>query len=436
MSQINRFSIIILVLALSLRVFAYVYTGDWNNPWQHMPCEEITIGMHIAEGRGFACPFASTADDALRLKSAHTAPGYPILLGACFSIFGKSNYVIACRIAQLAGCLFGAITIFILARVAYREFGVIAGGVTGILGAIIPPLVHRSYYLWNTSIVMFAVGVFVCLSRSKAFSHISFSHIIIGLLAGIFSLFNPVVAPFYFLCIILIAYQKTDVIKRIQYIILAFMMWSIVITPWTIRNYIAFNKLVPIRHNYGLEFWIGQLPDGNGSPPSCLKRPQCYRHPSMDPRETALINKMGESDYYSMKMQEGVRLVKEDKCGFIRRTINKIVFYWFGELSCSPLDNISGMQKVIMAIIKFAVQLSIIILAVIGIRKDANRCAAFAGIALLLLVPIPYYLSHVMDIYRIPILLLLVFWAGNGVQYLMCKYNFIPERFLSKMELC
>ena len=33
------------------------------------------------------------------------------------------------------------------------------------------------------------------------------------------------------------------------------------IVPWTARNYAAFGQLVPVKSNFGLEFWLGNNPD-------------------------------------------------------------------------------------------------------------------------------------------------------------------------------
>jgi len=36
---------------------------------------------------------------------------------------------------------------------------------------------------------------------------------------------------------------------------------SLVLIPWTARNYAAFGRLVPIKDNFGLELWLGNNPD-------------------------------------------------------------------------------------------------------------------------------------------------------------------------------
>ena len=39
----------------------------------------------------------------------------------------------------------------------------------------------------------------------------------------------------------------------------------LVILPWTLRNYVHFQKIIPISNNGGINFWIGNNPRANGN---------------------------------------------------------------------------------------------------------------------------------------------------------------------------
>src|SRR6185436_6102202 len=80
-----------------------------------------------------------------------------------------------------------------------------------------------------------------------------------------------------------------------------------IIAPWTIRNYAAFGRWVPIRTGAGVQFWIGNPPISHG----WLDQPAFAVHPYANPSERALMLQIGEPAYDDLVFERFERATLE-----------------------------------------------------------------------------------------------------------------------------
>ena len=104
------------------------------------------------------------------------------------------------------------------------------------------------------------------------------------------------------------------------------LLWFVTVSPWVIRNTLAFHRAVPIRNNFGLELWLGNLPSSDGS-----VRSDQWAHPMDSEAERAKVIAMGEDAYMRQKSFEAIQQIRGAPTRFAYLTFRRILLYWLGE---------------------------------------------------------------------------------------------------------
>ena len=390
--------LLIVLVAIVLRV-AYV---AWN--WSRHPAvigyEADNLAISLLAGKGFSSPFGVAS-----CPSAWLTPVYPLIVAVIFKLFGP--YSNLSRGVQVGlNELFSALTcipIFLIGtRIGGRRLAVTAS----LLWAIFPiaqlvPLIA----LWYTSLSAFLMawtvwGTMAVLDSQRYRDWIGY-----GLLWGLGIMTNAAVfsiVPFFLAWLILVRYRPLRSLHSAWMPFIALVTIAVSCAPWTVRNYIAFGKLVPFRSNFGAELWYYNIP--------------VAKHPSLDTSERALFGKMGERAYTQDRGDRATRwvltLAQTNPPGLLRNLGNRFVGMWIGD--AHPLNDISknGFNS--------AVDLLLCSLAIAGLVMLA-RCSHeyfWLFISALFAFPLVYYLTTASDIYRHPIDPLLIVLSAYPLSYL------------------
>jgi hypothetical protein len=213
--------------------------------------------------------------------------------------------------------------------------------------------------------------------------------ILLGFIAGAVVLLNPALAPLLLASSIWIRLVNLS-IPRISISVAVFI---VVLAPWTIRNYEALHRLVPVRDNFGMELFIGNHPGMSGEADFTKD------FPTADPRQ---YSQLGEVHYMDLKQHEAVEFIREYPTQFTRRFFRRFVGFWT-EPSFVPWVFIS-------------------ILSSIGVTMATFRTSSRdIGIFLLIvfsIVPATYYLTHFWPTYRLPIEPLILLAAASAIHQL------------------
>ena len=421
----SRFVVVSLV-ALALRSLQVAANGSWSDPLRGQPTEEVRIAQHLAEGRGFATPFDWGRTAGLS-ASAHSPPGYPFLLAGLIRATGSGRVDsrLPYRIALALGALAGSIAVGVLAMAGGRVAGHRGFWAAGVVATAWPTLITQSGILWDTPFAMLAIasGAFMVAGPARPPGLSARRCLAFGTFGGLASLFNPTVAPF------LAASTATRLAfagRSIRPWLLVGMTWFLCLVPWTARNTLAFHRWIPIRSNAGLELWLGNLEDADGSSRSTM-----HRHPMDDPAERDRVARIGEGDYMREKMGQASALITNDLGRFARRTWRRVLLYWFGDVTRpTRLLGVTFAMPFGINLPKLAPNALLLILSLIGLARwqpPAGRWALGFGI---LVLPLPYYLTHVSPNYRAiadPLLCLLA-----GVAIARCMEWASPRRSVSE----
>ncbi len=204
------------------------------------------VAMNIARGYGFVVNPGDPATE--------KPPVYMYLLSLLYFIFGHQYWAIRVVQAILSSVI--CIFIYLIGKNIKNEN---TGKIASIFFIFDPLLTQiSSWYLSQIPYITFEIiAIYYMLKIQKEFSY-KYA-VIIGLLLGLASLTISYSSPFFYPFLLLwvfLIYKKnlSNIFKTFTTIIF---ILTIIISIWTIRNYIVFKEFIPISTAGGLRFWGG-----------------------------------------------------------------------------------------------------------------------------------------------------------------------------------
>jgi 4-amino-4-deoxy-L-arabinose transferase-like glycosyltransferase len=185
------------------------------------------------------------------IPSAFWPPLYPFTLAGIIALFGTQ--LVTARIIQ---AIWGAIPPVVLAWIALKNLGRKEAWLVGFGLAFYPFLIYFGTWL-------IADGLFILLLAMVFFSaakfHLSGSIrwlVLMGIFLGLATLAKPTAlfyAPLLALWVML-SPQGVRIKKRIGYAFALTLATLVIVLPWTLRNYLAFDQFVLVSTNGGYTF--------------------------------------------------------------------------------------------------------------------------------------------------------------------------------------
>lgn len=359
-----------------------------------------SIGRSLAETGVFGNPYKVPTG-----PTAHGAPFYPYLLSLIFQWLGYGGGARAAVLVGATGCT--ALSLALLPWLAVRAgIPAIVGGAAGLFGALLPfrAITELSWEV-PYAVCGWIVAVVVTLGWLRRPD--TRNSLLCGATWG--ALFW--VAPQLVGCFVLVLAASFRVIGRqraLRAAPLAALAAGVLILPWIVRGHRELGGWFFVRSNLGLELAISNFP---GARPDYLSNCEAnapmnfcsQRHPFTSREEAMLVRQMGELPYHRARMREAMASISSDWPAFTRRTLARIVQFWFTPSGGLPW--------------KDAVLYPITLLAFYGAWRMLTRSPALGWIAVSCLVayPLPYYFINVMTRYIVPLSWLLYFLAFYAV---------------------
>ena len=292
-----------------LRVLSQLLpTQAWTGFYRYN--EPSHIAWALVSGFGFSAPWPNTPVAA----TAQQPPLYPFLLAAIFKFAGAYSYL-SLWIAGGLNAVFSALTAVMILRVAKRDFGI----ATAILAAWVWSCwlyeAVVSIRLWESSLsaLLLMLGMFWVWELADSLQ--VWRWLLLGALAGIAALNNTTllaVFPFFWLWL-WVKYRRHGR-SCYKQLLASIAICVLTLLPWTIRNYVAFHRIMPIRDNFGLELWVGlELMEDSWRAPIFIKD-----FPLRDPTE---YNRMGEISFMENKRQMALNFIRQHPREYARMVI-------------------------------------------------------------------------------------------------------------------
>ncbi|MEO8726657.1 MAG: hypothetical protein ABI383_11120 [Acidobacteriaceae bacterium] len=407
----------IFVAALCLRLIAmtvghtYRFSHDMDDfgfGW-----ETGRIARAIATGRGFSDPLQGHTG-----PTAWIAPLYPYLLAGIFKVFGV--YTLLSSWVDLAiNCLFSALNAVVIYRVAERLFWRSAALWSAWIWAAFPYAWYWAiHWQWETSLATLLLSCAVLLAmRIAGVGRGEFHNplrpqelgpqtvprelvprrrdwILFGAVNGLIALTNPSVL-LWLPCAgvwALLKDRKREGWRRAgTSATLAGLIFVAMLAPWVTRNWMVFHKLIPVRGNFWVEFHLGNTHGADGLW-------AWWMHPSHNGDELKRYRELGEVGYVARAKALTTAEIARDPRHFAYACLCRVIYFWY---DTPRIDNDLGVFSQVRNLL-FAFS-SLVAFLGAGLMVRRRRRGAFLLVALLITVPLVYYLTFPHPRYRAPL---------------------------------
>ncbi len=266
----HSFAFVIFTAAVVLRILFIFYQGI------HLTSDELdyyNLAMNIVHGNGFSVENG--------LPTAYRPPAYPYFLSVLFTLHNSVYFI---EIMQAVIESISGLLLFIIGKKIFSER---AGLTAMIVWSLFPSSIIMPSQLLSETLYVFLLLIFV-VSTIHDKSNKIFPAVGIGIISGALILLKPQTI-LVLIILALYAIMKRKDYSRIKTGMFVTLGILLIIAPWIIRNKIIFDEYL-ITTNGGINFWIGNNSEANGS----------YKIPSIDP--------LSSIDNEAKRNSEGYRL--------------------------------------------------------------------------------------------------------------------------------
>jgi 4-amino-4-deoxy-L-arabinose transferase-like glycosyltransferase len=352
------------------------------------------VGRALATGRGFADPFMAPSG-----PTAWFPPLYPLLIGGVFKVFGVYSELSA-FVLFTVNSLFSAATALAIYQIGVRCFDRRVALWSAWLWALYPAAMqYATHWVWDMAVTTCLFAFILVLALKARGIGQTEPQQTAGLWAGfgflwaLVALLNSSLLLFLPFCGLWMAWpERRRILPAIGRAALAGFIFCACLAPWMIRNYRVFHVFIPIRANFGAEFYAGSLESNNGFPygPSvAIFEPtpdmQSYEH-------------LGEIAFSRERARLASEMNRAHPERFRAYTLKRIWFYWAGVPH--PIEK--------SLIVELGREVNYCILSLGGLLGLAlalkrHRPASILFAAAFFFLPLTYYIVTVQARFRAPI---------------------------------
>jgi hypothetical protein len=378
--------VLIFSVALILRVgaIAIFHTYEFPGDKYSMGFETGGIARSIASGHGFGSPFRTLSG-----PSAWLAPLYPYFVAGVFKTFGIYSETSAFAIFVI-NSIFSALTCVPIFLIGRRMFGAKVGRMSAWAWALAPPAMFwATHWVWETAVSAFLLTWLIWETIKLAERESIYPWLRLGALWGVVALTNPSLLSFLPMSLgyPLWLRQRAGKEWATRGIVFGLLLMNI-ITPWLIRNAIVFHYPIFIRPNLWAEVSFGNVAGADGTWFARV-------HPSMNTRESAAYDLMGEVQYVQWKKLQVMQFIRANPKIFLSLCVRRFYLFWSGYSEPNqPLRWLWAAGWSLFTVLAFA-----------GLGQAFRRSVAGAAILawVLLVYPIAYYVTFAFARYKHPI---------------------------------
>ena len=394
-----------------LRFFPPFQPGFNGNCNQLLGGEYINIGRAVAAGRGYADPFGQPTG-----PTAWMPPALPTLLaGLLWAFDGNRCAVMTVMILFQDLSLIGTgLLVLVLADRTAGRLGV----VVGFGGCLVALLVHFFRCFLTTSdlgVTLAALDLLIvglCWGRPLRGWVMAVGW---GAFGGLCALINPIVGLTW-LVLSLAAGRRPGGRSRVAVAVLAA---GVTVSPWVVRNYLVFNRLIPVKSNLAYELYQSQCLQTEGAlRATTINANHPNDHP--DGPEGRPYKDLGEMAFLDRKGEAFADTVRARPGDFARRVGARFLAATLVYEPFAPLEEESPAWLWVNRLahpLPFAALLVLLHTA----RRAPLQRTQWAAIGVYTVYLLPYIGMSYYDRYAAPLFgvkVLLVVWAADR---LLCR---------------
>jgi 4-amino-4-deoxy-L-arabinose transferase-like glycosyltransferase len=278
------------------------------------------LAAHIAAGAGFRSPF----HDVDTGPSAWVAPVYPYLVAAVFRLFGAYSPASAVILLGLQ-CAMAAATGVVIYKLGVRTLGERIGFWAAVIWTC-SPIFFRwpTSLIWDFSASAFLLALSLVMTLDTGEKGTSGRWLRLGGIWGLMALTNPALLTLLPFSLLHAAWENRKVgVRFSRGLAYTVILFSVLISPWLIRNFLVFHRPVFLRDNYWFEFSMGNYHYSNGMGWS-------GKHPDVNPLYLNQVAKLGELGFIDLHKREALNFVRKYPGEFADLTLHRVLWFWDG----------------------------------------------------------------------------------------------------------
>ena len=408
---------LMMLVALALRL-GYMWQFQNIHPRQGVSVipflfESGNIAHSLATGHGFSSPF--------RVDTGPTAwmtPLFPLLLAGIFRIFGAYTFHAwaATVLLNISSCTLACVPIYYAAK---RIGGIVLAAGAASLWAIFPNAILMPVEsMWDASISALLVATILWATLALAESEFDSQRLrhwcAYGLLWGFALMTNPSLGS---LLPVLLGWAAYRTYRRgelrLSQPALACGIAVLCCVPWTVRNYLAFHRFIPLRSNFAFELWLGNNEQFDA---------QSQVVPAANPERAEIRSyiHMGETAFMQDKWAKAVGFMRAHPRLEITLFARRFVATWTGVEN--PIEGFRDADSPLVRLVLISNTLAVLgaLCGIVALVRSRN-VYAFPLAAGPIVYPLIYYVTHTALRYRHPIDPVVLLLAAIAVAALLPK---------------
>jgi Dolichyl-phosphate-mannose-protein mannosyltransferase len=287
-----------------------------NVPFQQ---ETGNIAYALAAGKGFSNVFRSETG-----PTAWLAPVYPLIVAATFKIFGTftARAFFACVALNILFSAAACVPVFFAGK---RIGGIGVGAGAAWLWAVFPSGVMMPFeWIWDTSLSALLAALLLWATLELAESDKWIDWGVYGVLWGLALMTNPALGTLLPFLLGWAAYRgRGESGARWKRAGVAAGVAVLCCVPWTVRNYVAFHRLIPVRSNLPFELWLGNNDIFD-------EHARGGRHSITRTEEARRYVQLGETGYMAEKWELATSFMRTHPELEMQLAGRKFVDFWMG----------------------------------------------------------------------------------------------------------
>jgi 4-amino-4-deoxy-L-arabinose transferase-like glycosyltransferase len=288
--------------------------------------ETGNIAYALAQGKGFSNVFRTETG-----PTAWLSPVYPLIVAATFKLFGTftARAFFACAGLNILFSSAACVPIFFAGK-RIGGLGVAAGAAW--LWAVFPSAVMMPFeWIWDTSLSALLAALLLWATLELVESEKWIDWGVYGVLWGLALMTNPALgAMLPFLLGWAVHRGRGESRLRGRRMALAAAVTILCCVPWTIRNYVAFHRFIPVRSNLPFELWLGNNDIFD-------EHARGGRRAITRTEEVRRYTQIGEAAYMAEKWELATSFMRAHPVLELQLAGRKFVDFWMG--TESPVKN-------------------------------------------------------------------------------------------------
>ena len=352
--------------------------------------EYLSLARSVAAGHGFVYDEAVASGP---IDPFGRAPGYPVFLALVGG--GRAVTESVPDSVKAAQAVVGGAGVLLVGLFAGGLAGRRAGIAAAVIAAIYPPLVWIGSYAFSEAI-FWPLGLWVAWRLQRSSSTVSNGRsatpgiVTAGLLAGAAVLVRPAMLFFLPLAAAWLAWTRRPALAAV-FLVGA----SLVIGPWTARNYLHYGRFVLVASEGGVTFWTGNHPLARGEGDLAANPDLKHRQIALRDQHPTLSEEEMEPIYY----REALAWIRSHPLDWLTLELRKAYYL---VVPTGPSYTLHSTRYYLASVISYV---CVLILAIAGAVRLGRGLSAAPGLWLLVASAVAVcFVFFPQERFRIPVI--------------------------------